>query len=208
MKRILAVVLSLLAVPAMAADPSQQCFNHLDAYVQLLPLRQLIALGSIENQTIDMMTNSRHPSAQEKTLIKAWVRERDQCYVLGENWRLEHLPANMRSVLDHYYAKNKLLIADLYLANITYGEFAIKRAALSTELSDGLNQAWREHEAGNSVDPAQEARRERERADSRAAMLAAATRIFERGQPLPAASAVGANCTSEWSGPYLYTICR
>lgn len=184
MKRILAACALMPALSAWASDPSETCFNSLEARQSLAPLRSLIALGNIRNQTVDMMGNVRHPTLTEKAVIKSWVRERDRCFVLGDNWRQENMPVAMRAVLEDSYAKNKLLIADLYRARITYGEFGIRRAALATELGAGLDAAWHASRNRRMVDPALEAREDRKNAEARAAMLATATKAFEE-EPLP-----------------------
>lgn len=180
MKSLLAACACGLVFPALAADPSETCFNSLAARASLAPLQQLVALGNIKNQSVDMMSNTRYPTRTEKEIIKAWVRERDQCFVIGDSWRQENMPANMRAILDTHYARNKLLIAELYQSRITYGEFGIQRAALSAQLTENLNAAWRERHARPVADPALEARQERSNAETRATMLATATRMLEQ----------------------------
>lgn len=196
MKTLLAACVCGFALPVLAADPSETCFNSLEARHSLSPLRQLVALGNIRNQTVGMMDNARHPTAAEREIIKAWVRERDQCFVIGENWRQENMPAAMRAILDTHYARNKLLIAELYQSKITYGEFGIQRSALSSQLSANLNAVWRARHSHRAIDPALEARQERKNADTRAAMLAAATRMLEQG----AAQSTGGSPPAECAG--------
>lgn len=183
MKHVLALLALLAASPVFANDPSASCFNNLDTHNQLAPLRSVIAVGNIKGQTMEMMTNTAYPTLEERALIKAWVKERDECFVQGESWRIENMPATVRSILDDYYAKNKLLIADLYVLKITYGEFAARRAAQSSELSAALNEAWRKHRAGLVPSTASEKYLEQQRAAERAAMLEGATRIFSE-EPL------------------------
>lgn len=194
MKPIVFLLGMILALPAFASDPSANCFNNLDNEVSFLPLRKLIALGNIKNQNLDMLTNTGYPSAQEKELIKAWVKERDRCFVLGEIWRVENMPANMRSILDDYYARNKLLIADLYISKINYGEFASKRAALSSALNASLNEAWRANQTGQSAGSAIQSQEEKEHALSRAAMLEAATKIFDGNASQSAGTSTQVTC--------------
>lgn len=200
MKRILAICLLMPAFSAWAFDPSETCFNSLEARQSLAPLRSLIALGNLNRQTVDMMSNVRHPTAAEKPVIKAWVRERDSCFVLGDQWRRENMPREMREVLEDFYAQNKLLIADLYRANITYGEFGIRRAALGAELGAQLDAAWRASRDRHAS--AIETPHARRSAEARAAMLAAATRAFEeekvqpqsRGHPQSMGSSSSVEC--------------
>lgn len=208
MKSVLAGLGMALSLPALSQDPSAACFNQLEAQQQLVTLRPLIALGNIKNQSMEMMTNTRFPTSSEKDAIRVWVKERDQCYVAGEIWRLENMPGNMRSVLDNHYAKNKLLIADLYLARITYGEFANKRSSLSSELTAELNDTWQRNQGGPALYSANDAVQERRLAARRAAMLATATRIFDSSQTDAVWLARQSDCTSERYGAYTYTICR
>lgn len=211
MKRLLASIALLIVSPVFAMDPSASCFNQLDTHGALAPLREVIALGSIKGQTMDMMTNTRYPTPAEKDVIKVWVKERDLCLVSGENWRLEHMPANMRLILDEYYAKNKVLIADLYIGKISYGEFANKRAALSSELNAEMNIARHNNQvkrdAGSAMS-AMEAHREQQRAASRTQMLEQATRIFDTEQPGTVPATLQPGCPNEQknTGPHAVAV--
>ncbi len=208
MKSILAGCILLIALPAFAQDPSATCFPQLETRHGLRVLRPVIALGSIKHQNMEMMTNPRYPTLAEKSAIKAWVTERDQCFAKGERWRIQNMPVKMRSTLDHYYAKNKLLIADLYRAKISFGEFASKRATLSSALNAELNQIWYANQHGHTSSPTSAAAQGRPRAENSTALLEAASRIFNSGQQEPVLTAAQNNCTTERSGAYTYTVCR
>lgn len=184
MKQIFPVAALAFTISAFAADPSDNCFRKLDAQTQLEPLRASVALSSTRNQTIDMMTSTRFPTATEKELVKLWVAERDRCYALGESWRLANMPLSMRRLLDLYYAKGKLLAADLYAAQITYGEFATRRATLSAELNTELNDAWRESNSEHAGYAQKKAESDKLLVAGTAAMHAEAARVMHGGAPL------------------------
>lgn len=129
---------------AQAADPSDACFQELASMQQLQQVRALIALSSTREQTLDMITNTRAPMPHEKPPIKAWVEARDGCFMRGVAWREQHMPADMRQLIDLYFAKSKLLAAELYSGQRSYAEFAARRADLSAELHAQLENAWRE----------------------------------------------------------------
>jgi hypothetical protein len=147
MLRRLTLAISLAALGcarAHATDPSEPCFQQLASMERFEPVRPLIALSSTREQTLDMITNLRVPAGSEKAAIKAWIAARDQCFVRGADWRERHMPGSMRQLIDLYFAKSRLLAAELYSGQITYADFTGRRADLSAELHAQLDELWRE----------------------------------------------------------------
>ena len=177
-----------------AADPSETCFQQLEAHPQLQSVRPLIALSTTRDQTLDMITNTRVPAAAEKPAIKAWVEARDICFVSGMAWREQHMPSGMRQLIELFYAKSKLLAAELYSERITYAEFAARRAALSLELHTQLDDAWRESHSEHVADTTH-SEGGKLIASGAAAMHAEAHRLLQGDAAQPAVPI--ANCDSQ-----------
>jgi len=130
---------SAIEESATAAAKVRACFDDLAASDALAPIRHKVALGSVQDQTFAMLTDSTKPSADEKRAILAWGNGRDRCMVLQRNEnQTQGVPVQVRATLDSVATNQQNLLAQLYLGNITYADFAAKRQAVANTANEAI----------------------------------------------------------------------
>lgn len=124
---------------ASSKSKIQACFDTLTSSNTLESIRGKIALGSANNQTFSMLTDSSKPTSQEKQAILAWGNGRDQCFALQRTENIaQDVNPQIMAVLDTYAASQQNILAQLYMEKITYGDFAAKRQAIATTTNEAL----------------------------------------------------------------------
>jgi hypothetical protein len=138
-------IMSLLLIysgcDVIAEQQRQQRFQAADkacealyADARLDPIRGKVALNnSVKQTTFAMRTDTKTVSPGEKPLIALWADKREQCFRVYDP-ALEPLAAPQVVVVWHaMWGATDAAIAELYLGRITYGDFAVKRLAISEE---------------------------------------------------------------------------
>ncbi len=112
-------------------NPGDECFKAL-ADAPELQILQSKAPVSFRKQSFDMLTNEQKPTDIERTAIKTWGQRGEGCIALDAEYR-QRMPAKIAAIRQRGYADLLALIAELYSGNLTYGEFARRRAAVNSE---------------------------------------------------------------------------
>lgn len=122
----------------MAGDPSGECLEQLKSDNELQILKGKIALGSIDDQTLEIVSNDDVPTKNEKEAISKRVMKRQGCKKLGAEWRSKNYPPTLIPIVDGYYSDFTSLAADLYAKKISYGDFAKERAKIEQEFENNM----------------------------------------------------------------------
>jgi hypothetical protein len=115
-----------------AIEAAQQYCRLMLADPALDPIRSKVALDNPTNQTFAMRTDTSRATEQEKPALGMWVDMRRECRT--ETIRKVPMPAQAVAVLNAAAQATDSLTAQLYLGEITYGEFADRRAKINAEL--------------------------------------------------------------------------
>lgn len=121
-----------------AGDPSMECVDQLKSKDELQILMGKVALGSVDDQTLEILANDDVPTKKEKEVIPLWAKARQTCKKLGAEWRNNNYPPTLIPIVDGYYSDFTSLAADLYAKKISYGEFAKTRARLEQEFMKNM----------------------------------------------------------------------
>ena len=123
---------------ALAGDPSVECLEQLKSNDELQILKGKIALGSVDDQTLEILSNDDVPTKNEKEAISNWVRKRQGCKQLGAEWRSKNYSPTLIPIVNGYYSDFTSLTADLYAKKISYGDFAKGRAKIEQEFEKDM----------------------------------------------------------------------
>jgi len=127
-------------------DPTLRCINEL-AQLPELTILQNKAPVLTTSQTFDMLTNSDKASGEELPAIKAWAQGRERCQALGDSYR-RSIPTGVTAAIEAAYRDFLNMLADLYTGNLTYGEFARRRAERNTQTASQIQRAAEEYNRG------------------------------------------------------------
>jgi hypothetical protein len=122
----------------LAGDPSDDCMARLKSNDELQILNGKIAVGITEEQTLEILSNDDLPTKKEKEAISIWVKERQICKHLGDEWRSKNYPPTVIPIVDGCYSDLTSLTADLYARKISYGDFAKRRAKIDQECKKSM----------------------------------------------------------------------
>lgn len=125
-----------------STDPSPDCLQNLASIPALLIINEKVAIG--REQTIEMLSNREKPTQEEKKGISLWMIERDKCMESGERWRAANSPAKLNARINTFASDLKSLAARLYGEELTYGEFARKRADITTIFENESTEIFQE----------------------------------------------------------------
>ncbi|ARO88659.1 hypothetical protein EBAPG3_013255 [Nitrosospira lacus] len=169
-------------------DPSTECIKNLASAPDLSILKDKIALSDIREQTLEMLSNRKKPLLKEKKGISLWIVEAEKCMQDGEQWRELNYPAQLNARINTFVMDFKSLAASLYGDELSYGEFARKRAAItavfqndSTEIVQALLSKQTE-QAELKNQKAQEASHEQARQNQQQAYQEKQLRLQEEFQ--------------------------
>jgi len=129
---------AVLSGSAWAGDPSVECIDQLKSKDELQILVPKVALGNVDDQTLEILANDEVPTKKEKEVISLWAKARQACKQAGAEWRSQNYPATLIPIVDGYYSDFSSLMADLYAKKIGYGEFAKTRAKLEQEFMKNM----------------------------------------------------------------------
>src|ERR1039457_4768462 len=88
----------------LAGDPSAECVDQRKSHDELQILKGKISLGSIDDQTLEILSNDDVPTKKEKEAISMWVKEHQICKQLGAEWRSKNYPPTLIPIVDGYYS--------------------------------------------------------------------------------------------------------
>lgn len=113
-------------------DPSRACFDALAYDKRFVPLREKIAINLPAHQpTIEMLADKSGPTSDEKQLLGEWAAARDGCLSQGAGFRAAYAPPTYAAWMSNNVTTVKMLVARLYVGEISYGEFNRLRAEAS-----------------------------------------------------------------------------
>jgi hypothetical protein len=97
-------------------------------------IRNKVALGSLDDTTLEMLTDQSKPTDEEKVAIQKWVWLRSYCSrEQTALYRRSSAPEHVIT-LDQVFSDRVLfLITDIYKGSLTYGEFNKRRKELASE---------------------------------------------------------------------------
>lgn len=126
-----AVALTLVSVSAVAFEtPTQECVNGLADNPKVQQLRSRAPIRFAE-QTFATLTNVTKASADDQTIISQWAELVEYCHN-GIADSVKTLPQPAIQILERDHTQFLILLADLYGGNLTFGDFAKRRAELNS----------------------------------------------------------------------------
>lgn len=121
------------------ASKVNACFSEIVNDPVFSPISNKVALGSTTDQTFAMLTNNSKPSAKDRPMIHLWGQRREECMKLqAKANETQRVPPQIRSLLNSYSTNLQTLIAQLYLGNLTYADFAGKRQAMTNTTNEAV----------------------------------------------------------------------
>lgn len=125
-----------VAFAARAQDPSIACASQIQADSRAQLLSSKLPFDP-KGQSLEVLSNSSKPNAQEKAALSFMATEGERCLDLGADWRKANYPVEVNALIETSRVNMLSSMADLYSGKITFGEMAKLRAK---GLSDLTNQ--------------------------------------------------------------------
>ena len=141
----LSVLVASASLGQATEDPTPACLVALSQDGRLKAIQDKIAIVDAKYQTLDMLSNDKKPTKNERSLISLWATEGNKCIELGAQWRLQNYPPTVVALFNGYVSDLNSLGADLYSGKITYGAFAKKRAEKAKEFDTNAGKAVQEY---------------------------------------------------------------
>lgn len=169
MKKLLIWVASSLPLFAMAQsqNPLTNCYSELESKPELQILRNKVALGNVNEQTIEMLANKQKASPKERAALLSWGEQRKACTDGYLNWMQSQYPTNIVSVNIRLASDFKIALSDLYAGELTFGQFARRRqenqSKANTELAAIQTQNQKDALARQDVQVQQQAQESAQR---------------------------------------------
>ena len=128
-------------------DLSGQCISNLANNPELTVIRNKVALGGLDTQTVEMLANNQKPNASEKAALLKWDSLRQPCIKMSQEWLAKYGQPNISVINDRVSSEFKVLLSDLYAGKITYGEFAKARETLVSKANADALAAYQQNTA-------------------------------------------------------------
>lgn len=141
----LSVLVASVSPVHATEDPTPACLVALSQDGRLKAIQNKLAIVDAKYQTLEMLSNDKKPTKNERALISLWASEGNKCIELGGQWRLQNYPPTVVSLFNGYVSDLNSLGADLYSGKITYGTFAKKRAEKAKEFDASAGKAVQEY---------------------------------------------------------------
>lgn len=141
----LSVLVASASLGQATEDPTPACLVALSQDGRLKAIQDKIAIVDAKYQTLDMLSNDKKPTKNERSLISLWATEGNKCIELGAQWRLQNYPPTVVALFNGYVSDLNSLGADLYSGKIAYGTFAKKRAEKAKEFDANAGKAVQEY---------------------------------------------------------------
>lgn len=126
--------LSLSANAQPLKDPTPGCIDSLLGKPQFEFLRGKMDLASPQKQTLEMLSNEKKASKQDKVGISKLSTEIDECAIAGRIIREQIYHPLINVAVNDYLFQVKEALADLYSNKSSYGNFATTYASLDRKL--------------------------------------------------------------------------
>lgn len=110
-------------------NPGIQCNSELSNNPELQILKSKVALGNIDGQTLEILSNDKKPTLAEKNALLKWDSLRQPCVEQSRAWYQAHQPLTVVAIFDKLQSQFKINLSDLYAGKISYGQFAKLRQA-------------------------------------------------------------------------------
>lgn len=135
MKQIAILTLVIIALFACATvpNPGFTCYESLKQRPDFQAISTKVALGNTSDQTFQMLSDTSRPTDTEKQIIAAWVAARQQCAKLTQDHTAAYGPTLAVPILRSLVSSLLSATADLYNGQLTYGEYAKRRAQIVSE---------------------------------------------------------------------------
>ncbi|WP_059420271.1 hypothetical protein [Sulfuricella sp. T08] len=126
---------SAAAIP----NPGVACINELPNRSEFSRIANKVSLGTPEQQTLEMFSDMKKPTEEEKTAIAAWVKAKAECNNLSRQWSAQiKMPAQFVTINESTLSSFMILTSELYNGKLTYGEYAKARAELRSNTQQKL----------------------------------------------------------------------
>lgn len=208
-------LISIRFIIASDKHDFQSCFNDMAASPNLALIKGKVGVESLQAQTFSMLADNSKPTEQEKLALIRWGNMRDVCLkMMHESMVMRGVPLAIINVWDASYANTQLLLVELSRGNLTYSEFAQKRADLAASANDKVAQISNELQKQNEDSrfkanqlyiEQQKANAERQRAYAEQQKADTMQLQTLKPTPLPASNQI--NCTSHAIGNTVNTNC-
>lgn len=125
---------------AFAQDPSDPCLNKLKTDPKLQVLFERFPYDVSKGQSLEVLSNNNKISDDDKVALSYLVKQGQDCFNLGSDWRSANYSVEMVNAISSYIVETLAVYSELYSGNITYGETARKRAKLSADLGNKIRE--------------------------------------------------------------------
>ncbi len=122
--------------------PARECANAAADLPNFQPLRARAPIRFGE-QTFATLTNATRASIDDQGILKLWAELMEYCYNAIADEARQKLPQSTFQILERDHTQFLILLADLYSGNITFGDFAKRRAELNSNTSSQI-AAWKD----------------------------------------------------------------
>lgn len=136
---------ALVAIQAIAQTPSSpppnpgvECIAAIAASNEFDAIKGKMALGSVDDQTLEILANVKKPTKTEKAQIARWVARRQSCMDASLDWYRSYFGLEIAELVSSTFKANLSIIADLYAGKLTYGDCAKQRARVDAEARERL----------------------------------------------------------------------
>ncbi len=140
------------------AEKAQACFAGMADDSRFAVIKTKISFGNASDQTFAMLTDNSKPAPEERQAIRIWGQVREECLALQRtaNTALGTTP-QIKVLMDTLMTNQQSLIAQLYLGNLTYGDFAAKRQTMANTFKESASniEAELKKEEKESMDRAE-----------------------------------------------------
>jgi hypothetical protein len=133
MPAVLLVLVACQTAFAQGMDPEPGCIQGLAKRADLKAISGKIWLAGARHQPFEFMTQPDWVEVQDRKLLTAWMRGRQECFAKGQAWRERHASASDTALSKWVYGRFVELGGLLYAGELSYGEFSQARAELSME---------------------------------------------------------------------------
>ena len=125
MKNNTLIVLLLLLLPTLcfAEDAADQCYDHLFAMPELIPIANKMGFPDISKTSFEQLANTDKATDNEKPLISKYAEGAKICSDLAMSLQPQRLHPKAKKREEDNANNRVTLLIDLYTQKISYGEF-------------------------------------------------------------------------------------
>lgn len=124
---------AVLAGHGQAGNPESACVQALASRAELAAVSDKVWLGGARHQPFDFMARQDWADTGDLRVLSQWLRARHDCFLQGQAWRERHASTAEFALAELVYARFLDLSAQLYMGELSYGQYSQARAELSME---------------------------------------------------------------------------